>query len=197
MSSFQIILGVDLFHHFPEEIDRDHLWTPYASRYPGIRWKTSKLTGEGLLEGWTTQSNPLERFRDLYGTKNEEGVRHLETLDSHLRIQKNRVWRALQRSLTFLNRQWRYNSQVASFLKVMRIPNYDLLASVIDEAMFTTNKTGWEKTTIRGLVHNVEPSYYWQGEIFKEKILPLLEELANQASRGKGNLEPSNRLTCH
>merc|ERR1712018_970652 len=113
------------------------------------------------LEGWTTQSNPLERFRNLYGTKNEEGVRHLETLDSHLHIQKNRVWRALQRSLTFLNKQWRYDSQVANLLlKVMQVPNYDLLASIIDGAAFTTNKSGWEKTTIRWTVYNLELSLY-------------------------------------
>jgi len=79
----------------------------------------------------------------------------------------------------------------------MRIPNYDLLASVIDGAMFTTNKTGWEKTTIRGLVHNVGPNCYWQKETFKEKILPFLEELANRASKGEGNLELSNRFGCH
>merc|ERR1712018_738809 len=112
------------------------------------------------LEGWTTQSNPLERFRNLYGTKNEEGVCHLETLDSHLHIQKNRAWRALQRSLIFLNRQWRYDSQVAHLLKIMQVPNYDLLASIIDEAAFITNKSGWEKTTIRWTVYNLELSLY-------------------------------------
>ena len=103
--------------------------------------------------GWTTSTNPLEQFRDLYGTKNEEGRRHLETMEGHLRIQKNRVRRALQQSLTFLNKQWRYDSQVTNLLKTREIPNYDILASIVDEAAFVTNKYGWEKTTLRWTLH--------------------------------------------
>merc|ERR1712074_187211 len=98
--------------------------------------------------GWTTQDNPLEQFRDLYGTKDEEGRRHLETMEDHLRIQKKRARRALQQSLTFLNRRWRYDSQVTNLLKKREIPNYDILASIVDEAAFVTNKYGWEKTTL-------------------------------------------------
>ena len=108
---------------------------------------------KGILMGWTTQDNPLEQFRDLYGTKDEEGRRHLETMEDHLRIQKNRVRRALQQSLTFLNKQWRYNSQVTNLLKLRETPNYDILASIVDEAAFVTNKYGWEKTTLRWTLH--------------------------------------------
>ncbi len=103
--------------------------------------------------GWTTQENPLEQFRDLYGTKDEEGRHHLETMEDHLRIQNNRVRRALRQSLTFLYKQWRYNSQVTHILKTRKIPNYDILASIIDEAAFVTNKYGWEKTTLRWALH--------------------------------------------
>ena len=149
----QIILGADSAHLFPEERDQHRLWAPHAPKYPGLRWTTSRLTKKGILMGWTMQDNPLEQFRDLYGTKDEEGRRHLETMEDHLRIQKNRVRRALQQSLTFLNKQWRYNSQVTNLLKLRETPNYDILASIVDEAAFVTNKDGWEKTTLRWALH--------------------------------------------
>ena len=103
--------------------------------------------------GWTFQDNPLEQFRDLYGTKSDEGRYHLETLEDHLRIQKNRSRRALQQSLTFLKKQWRYNSQVTDLLRLRETPNYDILASIVDEAAFVTDKCEWEKTTLRWTLH--------------------------------------------
>ena len=110
-------------------------------------------TKTGILMGWTCQDNPLEQFRDLYGTKSDEGRYHLGTLEDHLRIQKNRSRRALQQSLTSLKKQWRYNSQVTDLLKLRETPNYDILASIVDEAAFVTNKYGWEKTTLRWTLH--------------------------------------------
>ena len=55
--TFQIILGTDSSHLFPDEVDHNQLWAPYAPKYPGLRWKTSRLTRRGLLMGWTTSAN--------------------------------------------------------------------------------------------------------------------------------------------
>ena len=46
-----LILGLDHAHLFPDPVDRQGLWAPYAKRYPGLRWNTSRVTGRGILMG--------------------------------------------------------------------------------------------------------------------------------------------------
>ena len=144
-----LILGLDHAHLFPELVDPQGLWAPYAKQYPGLRWNTSRLTGKGILMGWTSVSKPLPPFRNLEGTKNELGQFHLETLESHLRIQRDRSRRALKKSLISFNYRWHYLSQTTFVLKRLKVKDNDLLSSILDNAAYTLYKPRWQKKTLQ------------------------------------------------
>ena len=144
-----LILGLDHAHLFPDPVDRQGLWAPYAKRYPGLRWNTSRVTGKGILMGWTPENRPLPPFRNLEGTKNELGQCHLETLESHLRIQRDRSRRALKRSLSSFNYRWHYLSQTTLVLRRLKVKDNDLLSSILDNAAYTLYKPRWQKKTLQ------------------------------------------------
>ena len=106
------------------------------------------------------------------------------------------VRRALQRSLIFLNRRWRYDSQVTNLLKEKEIPNYDILASIVDEAAFVTNKHGWEKTTLRWTVYSLdETTSTCPKTPCTARVLSYVEDKVHRKSNQIANHKHHNTIT--